>query len=95
MSSEDILKLPNLQLIHDVKMHLTVEIGRTKMKIRDILDLSDGSIVELNKLYNDPVDVLVNGMLIAKGHVVAIDGEFGVKVCEIISPEERFKFILS
>jgi flagellar motor switch protein FliN/FliY len=73
----------------DVSMQLTVELGRTKMLIKDILGMGEGTIVELDKLAGEPVDLLVNGKLIAKGEVVVIDENFGVRVTDIISPMER------
>ena len=79
----------NLALIMDVPLEITVELGRTKKLIRDILELGAGSVVELDKLAGEPVDILVNGKLIAKGEVVVIDENFGVRVTEIVSPMER------
>lgn len=80
---------PNINLIMDVPLQVTVELGRTRKLIRDILELGPGSVVELDKLAGEPVDILVNGKLIAKGEVVVIDENFGVRVTEIISPIER------
>ena len=77
----------------DVSMQLTVELGRTKMLIKDILGMGEGTIVELDKLAGEPVDLLVNGKLIAKGEVVVIDENFGVRVTDIISPMERISNI--
>ena len=79
----------NIDLILDVPMQVTVELGRTRKYIREILEFSKGSIVELDKLAGEPVDILVNGKPIAKGEVVVIDENFGVRVTEIISPVER------
>lgn len=79
----------NMGLIMDVPLQVTVELGRTRKLIREILELSHGSIVELDKLAGEPVDILVNGKLIAKGEVVVIDENFGVRVTDIISPIER------
>ena len=79
----------NIGLLMDVSMQLTVELGRTKMLIKDILGMGEGTIVELDKLVGEPVDLLVNGKLIAKGEVVVIDENFGVRVTDIISPMER------
>lgn len=79
----------NIGLLMDVSMQLTVELGRTKMLIKDILGMGEGTIVELDKLAGEPVDLLVNGKLIAKGEVVVIDENFGVRVTDIISPMER------
>ena len=72
-------------------MSVTVELGRTKMYIKDILGLGEGSIIELDKLAGEPVDLLVNGKLIAKGEVVVIDENFGVRVTDIVSPTDRIK----
>ena len=79
----------NIGLILDVPLQVTVELGNTRMKIKEILELGVGSIVELDKLAGDPVDIYVNGKLIAKGEVVVIDENFGIKVTDIISPIER------
>lgn len=79
-----------LDLILDVPLKVTVELGRTRMQIRDVLELGKGSVVELDKLAGEPVDLLVNGKLIARGEVVVIDESFGVRVTDIVSPAERF-----
>lgn len=79
----------NIDLILDVPLQVTVELGRTRKLIREILDLTAGSVVELDKLAGEPVDILVNGKLIAKGEVVVIDENFGVRVTDIVSPFER------
>jgi len=83
----------NLKLLMDVPMNVSVEIGRKKMMLKNILDLGTGSIVELEKMANEPVDILVNGKLIAKGKVVVIDDNFGVRISEIITPEERIEYL--
>jgi flagellar motor switch protein FliN/FliY len=82
----------NISMLMDVKMELSVELGRARKKISEILSLGEGSIIELNKLAGEPVDVLVNGNLIAKGEVVVIDENFGVRVTEIVSPKSRIEF---
>lgn len=79
----------NISLIMDVPLQVTVELGRTRKLIRDILELAPGSVVELDKLAGEPVDILVNGKLIAKGEVVVIDDNFGVRITDIVSPLER------
>jgi flagellar motor switch protein FliN/FliY len=73
----------------DVLMEMTVELGRTKKPIKEILSMGEGTIIELDKLAGEPVDILVNNKLIAKGEVVVIDENFGVRVTEIVSPLER------
>ena len=78
-----------LDLLMDVPLKVTVELGRTRMQIRDVLELGKGSVVELDKLAGEPVDLLVNGKLIARGEVVVIDENFGVRVTDIVSPAER------
>ena len=79
----------NISLIMDVFMEMTVELGRTKKTIKDILGMGEGTIIELDKLAGEPVDILVNHKKVAKGEVVVIDENFGVRVTEILSPMER------
>ncbi len=79
----------NIGLLMDVNMEMTVELGRTRKLIREILGIGEGTIIELDKLAGEPVDILVNHKLIAKGEVVVIDENFGVRVTEIVSPIER------
>ncbi|WCK52888.1 flagellar motor switch phosphatase FliY [Aneurinibacillus sp. Ricciae_BoGa-3] len=79
----------NLGMLMDIPLQVTVELGRTRRQIKDILDLSPGSIIELDKLAGEPVDILVNNKLIAKGEVVVIDENFGVRVTDIISQFDR------
>ena len=81
----------SLDLILDVELQLSVELGRTKMTVREILDLGPGSALELDKLAGEPVELMVNGKLIARGDVVVIDENFGVRVTEIVSPAERIQ----
>ena len=87
--SRIILEKKNISLIMDVPLQVTVELGRTQKLIKDILGFSPGSIVELDKLAGDPVDILVNGKSIAKGEVVVIDESFGVRITDIIHPSKR------
>ena len=79
----------NIGLILDVPLQVNVELGRTKKSIKEILDLTKGSIVELDKLAGETVDIMVNGKYLAKGEVVVIDENFGVRITEIVSPLER------
>jgi len=78
---------PELERLYDVPVELAVEIGRTQMTIRETLALGPGSIVTLNKLAGEPVDLLVNGKPIARGEVVVIDEEFGLRVTEVVAGE--------
>jgi len=82
---------PNLELLLDIPLKVTVELGRTKKQIKEILELSQGSIIELDKLAGEPVDILVNNKLIAKGEVVVIDENFGVRVTDIVSQSDRIQ----
>ncbi len=89
MPSTDVAETSNMGLLMDVTMNITVELGRATMTIREILSLGEGSIIELQKLAGEPVDLLVNGKLIARGEVVVIDENFGVRVTDIISQADR------
>ena len=79
----------NIGIIMDVPLEVTVELGRTRKKIKEILEFSPGTIVELDKLAGEPIDVLVNGKFVAKGEVVVIDEKFGIRITDIINPENR------
>ncbi|UUZ85937.1 flagellar motor switch protein FliN [Paenibacillus sp. P26] len=81
----------NLNLLLDIPLKVTVELGRTHKVIKDILELSQGSIIELDKLAGEPVDILVNNKLIAKGEVVVIDENFGVRVTDIVNQWDRIQ----
>ncbi len=81
----------NIELLLDVPLEITVELGRTSMLVKDILELGTGSVIELDKLAGEPVEIMVNNKLIAKGEVVIIDENFGVRITKIISPEERVR----
>ncbi len=77
-----------LDVLHDVEMGVTVELGRTRMPLRDILSVVPGSVIELDRAASAPVDVLVNGTLIARGEVVVIDEEFGIRITEVVGREQ-------
>lgn len=79
----------NLGLILDIPLRVTVELGRTKMPVSELLNLTQGSVVELSKLAGEPMEVLVNDKLIAKGEAVVVNEKFGVRLTDIISPTER------
>ena len=83
--------ISNLELILDIQLEVKVELGRTQRKIREVLELGPGSVVELDRLAGEPVDVLVNDKLFAKGEVVVIDENFGVRITDILSIEERIE----
>lgn len=81
----------NLDFILEIPLEVSVELGRSKMQIKDLLQLGQGSVVELNKVAGEPADIYVNQKLLAKGEVVVINDKFGVKLTEIISPADRVK----
>lgn len=81
----------NIDMILDIPVNLTVELGRTKLAIRSLLQLAQGSVVELDGLAGEPMDVLVNGCLIAQGEVVVVNDKFGIRLTDIISPSERIR----
>ena len=80
-----------LDAILDIPVHISMEIGRTQISIRNLLKLNQGSVVELDRLAGEPMDVLVNGTLIARGEVVVVNEKFGLRLTDIISPAERVK----
>ncbi len=81
----------NLNLILDIPLKVTVELGRTKMAVSELLNLTQGSVLELSKLAGEPMEVLVNGKLIARGEAVVVNEKFGVRLTDIISPSERIE----
>jgi len=81
----------NLDVILDIPVTISMEIGRTKISIRNLLQLNQGSVVELDRLAGEPMDVLVNGTLIAHGEVVVVNEKFGIRLTDVISAQERIK----
>lgn len=78
-----------MELVRDIPLEITVELGRVKMLVKDVLELGTGSIVEIDKAAGEPVDILVNGLKVARGEVVVIEDNFGVRITEVINPSER------
>jgi flagellar motor switch protein FliN/FliY len=85
------IKDRNLDLILDIPLKVTVELGRTKMPVSELLNLTQGSVIELAKLAGEPMEVLVNDKLIARGEAVVVNEKFGVRLTDIISPSERIE----
>ena len=85
------LKVQNLDFILDIPLKVTVELGRTSVVIKDLLQLGQGSVLELDKLAGEPLEILVNGKLVAKGEVVVVNEKFGIRLTDIISPVERIE----
>ena len=83
--------IENLKVLENIDVELTVEVGRTEITIRDLLRLNEGSVVELERLAGDPLDILINNTKIAKGEVVMIGERFGVRFGEIVDPEKRME----
>jgi flagellar motor switch protein FliN/FliY len=81
----------DLEMIMDIPVQLTVELGRTKMPIKNLLQLAQGSVVELSGMAGEPLDVLINGFLIAQGEVVVVNDKFGIRLTDIITPSERIR----
>lgn len=84
-------QLHDFDMILDIPVHLSVELGRTRISIRNLLQLAHGSVVELDALAGEPMDVLVNGTLIAQGEVVVVNDKFGIRLTDIITPAERMR----
>lgn len=84
----------NLDMILDIPLHLTVELGRTKLLVKDLLELNQGAVVELGKLAGELLDVFVNSKLVARGEAVVVNEKFGVRLVDIISPAERVEKIV-
>ncbi|MBF8222263.1 MULTISPECIES: flagellar motor switch protein FliN [Halomonadaceae] len=79
----------DLEMIMDIPVKLTVELGRTRITIKQLLELAQGSVIELDGLAGEPMDILINGYLIAQGEVVVVDDKYGIRITEIITPSER------
>ncbi len=81
----------NLDMVMDIPITLSLELGHTRMSIRELLRLTQGSVVKLDRPGGDPLDILVNGCLVARGEVVVVNERFGVRITDIVSPEERLR----
>ena len=88
-TDKDNTGLDNLKVLENIEVKLTVEVGSTELKIRDLLRLNEGSVVELERLAGDPLDILANGVKIAKGEVVMVGERFGIRFTEVTNPENR------
>lgn len=82
---------PKLELLYDLQLPVSIELGKTNMLIRDILRLGRGSVIEFDKLVSEPVDVLVNGKKVAEGEVVVIDKHFGIRITTLVDPSDRMR----
>ncbi|MBD2812148.1 flagellar motor switch protein FliN [Xenorhabdus sp. Vera] len=92
LEPQDVLsQLSDIDLIMDIPVKLSVELGRTKMTIKQLLKLSQGSVVSLDGLAGEPLDILINGYLIAQGEVVVVSDKYGIRITDIITPSERMR----
>lgn len=91
---EDVKDIANLDLLLDVNLKISVELGRARLKFRDVLNLSAGSVVELTRQTSEPVDIMVNGALLATGEVVVVDDHFAVRIIKLLNRVERLKRVL-
>ncbi|MBT6122759.1 MAG: flagellar motor switch protein FliN [Candidatus Puniceispirillum sp.] len=83
--------MENMRVLENIDVSLTVEVGSAEIKIRDLLRLNEGSVIELDRLAGDPLDILANGTMIAKGEVVMVGERFGIRFSEIVAPEKRME----
>ena len=88
LSSKD-----NLRVLENIDVKLTVEVGSAELKIRELLRLNEGSVIELDRLAGDPLDILINGTMIAKGEVVMVGERFGIRFVEIVDPQKRIESV--
>ena len=88
-SNQSEVSVDNLKVLENIEVKLTVEVGSSQLKIRELLRLNEGSVVELERLAGDPLDILANGVQIAKGEVVMVGERFGIRFTEVADPEER------
>ena len=88
-TNSDSANIDNLKVLENIEVKLTVEVGSTELKIRDLLRLNEGSVVELERLAGDPLDILANGVKIARGEVVMVGERFGIRFTEVTNPENR------
>ena len=93
-ANEPELDKKNLDFILDIPLQVTVELGRTKLLVKDVLQLNQGAVIELSKLAGEPLDIFVNSKLVARGEAVVVNEKFGVRLVDIVSPNERVEKIL-
>ena len=93
-ASETELDRKKLDFILDIPLQVTVELGRTRLLVKDVLQLNQGAVVELSKLAGEPLDIFVNSKLVARGEAVVVNEKFGVRLVDIVSPNERVEKIL-
>jgi len=88
-AAETLFSGPNYKMLADIPLRMSVEVGSTSLKLSELMDLSEGSIVELDRQATELLDILVNGKLVARGEVVTVGGKFGIRVVDVVAPEAR------
>ena len=90
---QNLASADNLRVLENIDVRLTVEVGSAELKIKELLRLNEGSVIELDRLAGDPLDILINGTMIAKGEVVMVGERYGVRFTEIVDPEKRMESV--
>ena len=91
--NEENVGYDNLRILENIEVNLTVEVGSAELKIKELLRLNEGSVIELDRLAGDPLDILINGTMIAKGEVVMVGERFGIRFVEIVDPQKRIESV--
>ena len=92
-TEEQTTNVDNLRVLENIDVKLTVEVGSAELKIKELLRLNEGSVIELDRLAGDPLDILINGTMIAKGEVVMVGERFGIRFVEIVDPQKRIESV--
>ena len=92
-TDQTIASVDNLRVLENIDVRLTVEVGSAELKIKELLRLNEGSVIELDRLAGDPLDILINGTMIAKGEVVMVGERFGIRFVEIVDPQKRIESV--
>ena len=91
LAPQSATEVKNLEFLFDIPLQLSVEVGRTKILIKELLEMQEGNVLELNKLAGEPLDVYVNSRLIARGEAVLVNEKFGIRLTDVVSPAERIE----
>jgi len=94
LTKEPVVDTNKLDFIMDIPLHVTVELGRTRLLVREVLQLTQGAVVELSKMAGEPLDVFVNSKLVARGEAVVVNDKFAIRLVDIVSPNERMERVL-
>lgn len=94
LTKEPVVDTNKLDFIMDIPLHVTVELGRTRLLVKEVLQLTQGAVVELSKMAGEPLDVFVNSKLVARGEAVVVNDKFAIRLVDIVSPNERMERVL-